>query len=277
MDTAMRDLERMEERDDRGGQKLGMWIVAAMATAGLVFSMGVLLDRADHKDSDSEKDPLAALDQAASMASATALPQGHGNDTKAADIAPAEPNVETTKLTFPEALSEYDSRPEVEAALAAAAAELEHPDPVGASNYAGDDLPAMPTATVAVHAAPSPMPAGVAASQVTEPKSYAQARDPLLAAATVKRSAPTAPAGYQGQYTLQVASYQDSVEAQAFADSLRARGHQAFVITADIPDRGTYHRVRVGPFESVKTAEDYRAAFENSEHMNTYVVRQKNE
>ena len=126
MDTAMRDLERMEERDDRGGQKLGMWIVAAMATAGLVFSMGVLLDRADHKDGAGEKDPLAALDQAASLASATALPQGHDNGAAkaAAEAAPARPNIQTTNLTFPEALSEYDSRPEVEAALAAAAAEL---------------------------------------------------------------------------------------------------------------------------------------------------------
>ncbi len=78
-----------------------------------------------------------------------------------------------------------------------------------------------------------------------------------------------------GVYTLQVASYQQAEEASAFADELRARGHEAFVLRADIPSRGVFHRVRIGPFESMAKAETYRSEFENSERMNTYIVQKK--
>ena len=44
---------------------------------------------------------------------------------------------------------------------------------------------------------------------------------------------------------------------------------------ADIPDRGRYYRVRIGPFKTRLLAEEYRRKFEDEEHMNTFVVRLK--
>ena len=45
--------------------------------------------------------------------------------------------------------------------------------------------------------------------------------------------------------------------------------------SADIPDRGRFYRVRIGPFESPRDADAYRRRFESEERMNTIVIRQR--
>ncbi len=80
-----------------------------------------------------------------------------------------------------------------------------------------------------------------------------------------------------GDYTLQVISYQNPTDAEVFAEGLRAKGHEAFVVTADIPDRGRHWRVRIGPFDNMREAQQYRERFETDERMNTYIVRRKDE
>jgi len=82
-----------------------------------------------------------------------------------------------------------------------------------------------------------------------------------------------APRGHEGEFTLQVISYDRPEPSRAFAEGLRAKGHPAFVVTAEVPSRGRYYRVRVGPFKSRAEAETYRRKFEDQEHMNTFVVR----
>jgi cell division protein FtsN len=44
---------------------------------------------------------------------------------------------------------------------------------------------------------------------------------------------------------------------------------------AAVDGRGTMFRVRIGPFESVAEASAYRARFEQTEHMNTIVIRRR--
>jgi cell division septation protein DedD len=72
-----------------------------------------------------------------------------------------------------------------------------------------------------------------------------------------------------------VISYDRPEPSQAFADGLRAKGHMAFVQTAEIPERGKFFRVRIGPFKTKAEAMAYRKKFEDDEHMNTFVVRVK--
>jgi hypothetical protein len=86
-------------------------------------------------------------------------------------------------------------------------------------------------------------------------------------------AAPPAPVGRDGRYTVQVISYETRGEAAAFAAALRARGYGAFVMSAEVPGRGTMHRVRVGPFENLRSAEAFRREFEERERMATMVVR----
>lgn len=294
MDSAMRDMERLKERDEVSGQKLGMWIVAAVATTALVFSVGILLDRATGapEASAADEDPLAKLDRAAELGGLAQSGKLAAAAMEGSKPAKTGPVVEPKSLTFPDTLAEYDSRPEVEAALAAAEAELAHPDPIpatgteaasaipaevpGAAGQPSAAVFAAPAASVEIEIAkPAALPASVAAAPRARPTEVQRVRDPLIENATAGTHAPTVGVGSDGAYTLQVASYQEPSEAQALAGALRARGHTAFVLRAEVEGRGVYHRVRVGPFETMKAAEEYRAAFERDERMNTFVVRNK--
>jgi cell division septation protein DedD len=98
-------------------------------------------------------------------------------------------------------------------------------------------------------------------------------RDPLVASALPKQaSVDLGPAGSEGAFTLQVVSYETRDQAESFANALRSRSHKAFVTQAEVPGRGRFFRVRVGPFTTRKEAEDYRSRFEDDEHMHTIVV-----
>jgi cell division septation protein DedD len=120
------------------------------------------------------------------------------------------------------------------------------------------------------------VPAALAAASAGRELRRSTVQDPLLAAAMAGHSPKSAPApeGRAGAYTLHVISY-DRVElAKSFASGLRARGHTAFVIPADVPERGRSFRVRIGPFQTREQAELYRRKFEDQEHMNTVVLRE---
>jgi cell division septation protein DedD len=262
MDTGMRDLAQIEEREDGPGRKLATLLMAALATVGLVFAMGVLLGSEDGDAPEATEDPLAALDRAAGLP---------GEEVAVEEEPP--PEVAREELRFPEALADYDRRPEVEAALAAAAAELQHPDTVAAGDLATGRA-ALPMQD-AMHPA---LPAAVAAGPAGQVLARTVQHDPMVAAALPAEPArprATAPAGRDGEYTLQVISYQNPTDANVFAEGLRGKGHSAFVVTADIPERGRHWRVRIGPFDTMREAETYRSEFEGSERMNTYVVRRR--
>jgi cell division septation protein DedD len=62
-----------------------------------------------------------------------------------------------------------------------------------------------------------------------------------------------------GKYAVQVASYADEGEAKTHAAELKSKGYStAFYLAAQVKGK-TYYRVLVGLFESVKSADEYRA------------------
>jgi cell division septation protein DedD len=287
MDNRVRDLDQIQEDDgDERGRRLGTILLATAAVVGLTFAIGVVVGRAAEPTPQASDDPLARLEGVAAT---------RGKDAKQAV---ALPSVQAADLSFPNTLSEQEERPEVLAALQAAAAEEaalaesaqaaaranapttapsgeaaaaeEIPPPVEA------DLPA--PAPVAAEEIIANIPAAVAAGAGSRSLPKAVLHDPLVAAA-LREGEPkqSAPRGYDGEYTLQVISYDRAEPSQAFAEGLRAKGHSAFVLAADIPERGRYYRVRIGPFKSREQAETYRSKFEDEEHMNTFVVRVKPE
>ena len=252
MDSAMRDLEQIRERDDEGeGRPLALVGLLIAVTIGLVFAMGSLVGWTDEAGA-AEEDPLARLDRASGLAAA---------DEEESE--PALPEVERRDLTFPEALGPSDERPEVAATIAAAAAELAHPDPLVARPTPPEELIAQA------------LPAAVAAGDQTETIARTAARDPLVASSLPTPPSSPAPAGHDGEYTVQVISYDSPEGAESFAAGLRARGHRAFVMRAEVEGRGTVFRVRVGPFENLREAQAYRREFERTERMNTLVVRRR--
>lgn len=246
MDTAMRDLERIEERSpDEGNRVLVLSGVGLIAAVGIVVAAVAALP--NESDSQAE-DPLQAL-------ALTGAPA----QEKSPKERPSDPTLDPETLSFPTTLV-TESRPEVAAAMAAAAAELAHLDPLTSPP---------PRSKIAAG-----LPAAVTAGPDREVVEMAAIRDPLVAA-TVPDRTTSAPAGHEGLYTLQVVSYRDPQEAQVFADALRKRGHASYVARGSVEGRGTHWRVRIGPFESRREAQSYRTTFEHEEGMNTFIVRKR--
>jgi len=244
----MRDLDRIEERSSSEGRGIlalsGVGLVAAIAV--VVAAVAALPDDGESKP----QDPLQMLAVAEEAAAEAEEPAKKPVD---------EPAIDPETLSFPTTLVS-ETRPEVAAAMAAAAAELAHLDPL---------TKPPPRSDIAAG-----LPASVTAGPDRTVVEMAAVRDPLVAA-TVPANTISAPAGHEGRYTLQVISYRDASEAQVFTSALRKRGHAAYVTTGTVEGRGTHWRVRIGPFESRQQAQDYRTTFEREEGMNTFIVRKK--
>ena len=78
--------------------------------------------------------------------------------------------------------------------------------------------------------------------------------------------------GSAGNYQIQVASFADATEADAYVSELRLRGHSAYREAARIVGRGLWHRVRIGPFKEKGKALAYKAEFERKEGMAAMLV-----
>ena len=246
MDTAMRDLERIEERSSDEGRG-----VLVLSGVGLIAAVGIVVAAVAALPDGTQSQPEDPLQM---LAIADGIEAEEAPEEPAAD-----PKLDPETLSFPTTLV-TETRPEVAAAMAAAAAELAHLDPL---------TKPPPRSDIAAG-----LPAAVTAGPDRKVVEMAAVRDPLVAA-TVPENTTSAPAGYEGRYTLQVISYRDAEEARVFASALRKRGHAAYVTTGTVEDRGTHWRVRIGPFETRQAAQDYRTTFEREEGMNTFIVRNK--
>jgi cell division protein FtsN len=285
----MRDLDQLQEHDrEAQGRRTGLLLMGALLCAGLVTVAIVQLRNAAAPAQVNELDTLERLDRAlrTSVSAARArLPQAPG------PIAVPDKPVDPTQLTFQRALTEDEDRPEVVAALAEAAREEEAlakrtPQPSAAELRLSPVAPAAsavdaldPEADLLGELKPnrrSAMPAGLSASLGSRKLAKSAARDRLVAAAIPQGpNQQRARAGFDGEYTLQVISFELSGSAEAFANSLRDRGHEAFVATGEVEGRGRSYRVRIGPFKTKGQADAYRRDFEAREHMNTILVRRQ--
>ncbi|MDH5674902.1 MAG: SPOR domain-containing protein [Myxococcales bacterium] len=273
MENRMRDLDQIQERDADGrSRQLGTILLATGAVVALTFAIGVVVGQAAEPAERDELDPLSQLVDPSSKKSDAA------EDTAEAAKAPV---VAAEELSFPKTLTETEDRPEVIAALRAAAAE----EALLLEAKSTAPTPVAPTAAattpveVAADAVMASVPAAVAAGSAGQKLPETARRDPLVARALENEAEqePRSPAarGQDGEFTLQVISYTSSEEAQTFSEGLRAKGHEAFVTRAEIEGRGTFYRVRIGPFKNRFRAENYRRDFERDERMNTFVVRRK--
>lgn len=79
-----------------------------------------------------------------------------------------------------------------------------------------------------------------------------------------------------GVYSLQVGSFRDRAEASEMARKLERAGHPSFLVSVNMPDRGgMWYRVRVGPFDSNKEAQEYKRGFEERERLPAFVVKRR--
>lgn len=93
---------------------------------------------------------------------------------------------------------------------------------------------------------PPPAPREPEAAPAAAPAAPAEAKPAPPAAAPPEDAAEAAPS----RFAVQLASFPSKEEADVFADRLREAGLSPRIVSAEIPGKGTYHRVRVGNFPS---------------------------
>jgi DedD protein len=236
----LRNLEQIQEAEARPrGPRAGTLLLASLGAACVIFAV---VSQSRHKPPTVGRapDPLGEL-----VAQAKGAKTGESGDLAGKDV------------TFPSMLSDEARTTTALAAMrvgapASSAARPEPPPPT-------DKLPVMPLPAKNI----------VATSPVVS-----RPRDALTQMAREASSVTTPPVdeGRPGGYQLQASSFRSDVEAGAFATALRQRGHRAYVEPTQLLGRGTWYRVRVGPFKTQKEAATYRAEFEKKEHLVPFIV-----
>lgn len=252
--ASVRNLERIQEdgKGDRAGKGATLALVVTSG-ACILFATMAFGARRTATPAQKKVDPLAEL----------------------ATRAQTSPTILPGEVTFPTILSDKPNP-----ATAMAAATVAAPITVGsmvvpAPPPPGDKLPVVPLP--ARHALGSSTyvvpPSGTVGATAT-----AKPKDKLSvlaegAADPVGNGASLVGAGSEGGWQVQVSSFKTQGEADAFANQLRARGHKAHVQRAEIPKRGTWYRVKIGPFGTQGEAIKYRTSFEAKEKMPGFVVK----
>lgn len=74
------------------------------------------------------------------------------------------------------------------------------------------------------------------------------------------------------RYSVQVGSYPQLAEATRVVDRWKGKGYPAYMMIADIPDRGRWYRVRIGGFSSRDDASRYLKEFQTRENVEALIV-----
>ncbi len=259
----VRNLEQIQEAEDHPhGSRLGTLVLVSLGGACLAFALVSRFKPMVAAAPAQQPDPLGEL---VARSQAAAVPSANG---------PQPMTLAGRDVTFPTLLSD-DAR--TTTALAAMRPPPTGKDPAAAP---GAGSPASAPSAFAPESGPPPasdrltvMP--LPARNVVSPSPLvSRPRDALtqIAKGALHTGTTSVEEGHPGGYQLQASSFRDESEAAAFATALRQRGHHAYVDPAQIEGRGTWYRVRVGPFRSQREAAQYRAEFERKEHLAPFLV-----
>ena len=247
----VRNLEQIQESDNRKrSSRLGTLLLASMGGAALVI-VGVMSAHRSGPPARSSADPLAALVA----------------DAKHDKAEPAE-KLDGRDVTFPGILSDDGQPTTALAAVKDSHGRLVKQTPDSPASGAPSSPPP-PTDKLPV----VPLPAGslLSATAVTnDPKD--QLTELAADASRVSKDATLAPEGAPGGYQLQVASFKNQADADAFVADLRRRGHHAYRQAAYVTGKGLWQRVRIGPFKTKYAAEKYKKKLAAKERAMSYVI-----
>ena len=115
---------------------------------------------------------------------------------------------------------------------------------------------ATPKATVAKAETPKPVetPKATEVVRAETPKPTATPKT-LVGEPTPAPTSISAKSSPDGAFTLQVVAYNEKTQADTAVASLKAKGFDAYAVTAQVPGKGTIHRVRVGRYGTRGAAE----------------------
>jgi DedD protein len=258
---SIRNLDNIQEDDGERRYPPGVTVAfVVLGGACIAFAAFALGGRASQPPAP-KLDPLGDLVSLRQPGTSVAAPSAR----PATELLPRD-------VTFPQMLSDDDK-----ATTALAAVRGNAPVPASASASVAvvaaappppaDRLPVVPVAPIPAQAVLE------ATAVVTRPRdALTKAASDAAQITNAPASSDSTPAGHEGGYQLQVSSFRTQNEAQGFSDQLRARGHKAYVVEAHVPGRGTWFRVRIGPFGTQHSATLYRAGFEAREHVVPFIV-----
>jgi cell division septation protein DedD len=260
---SVRNLEQIQESDGAGGTPRGVTILLVALGAGCIVFAALALGGKRGSGGTAKLDPLGDLVTQQSKAGQGAV--------KPTDLSSRD-------VTFPGILSDEGAPTTALAAVKTSSTQPVSPLPAAVSPPANplvkvtapEATPPPPTDRLAV--VPLPAQNVLEASPVVTRPRDSLTRAANDAAQLGSAAQPAAPAGKEGGYQLQVSSFRTQAEADQFAAQLRARTHKAYVIEAHVPNRGTWYRVRIGPFPSQHAAASYRVGFEGREHVVPFIV-----
>lgn len=87
-----------------------------------------------------------------------------------------------------------------------------------------------------------------------------------------RKATPPSEATPNGKFTLQLSATQTKEEATRFAAKLRDAGYAPYIVEAEVPNRGTWYRVRMGSFPSRDAATRYLTDFKRETSMEAFVT-----
>ena len=279
----MRDAHRMKEKFDLSldNRQIVSLLIAGIVVMGAVFVLGVVVGKklADNKQTAAAQDLLSALDAKA----------------EALDKVQQEP-----ALTFPDELTRRSPSEPALPAQAPKAAVKPAPEKATAEKAPSEKAPekvaeaSAPMEDSKPEAEPkAEAPEKVAAAKPAEPAARAEAprgkveEAPVTArtaspdgglksaiARAQQQQAPRRPAEATpgGAFTLQLSAYQARAEADRFAARLRDRGYAPYIVAAQVPGKGTWHRVRMGSFATKEAAARYLADFKRETQLPAFVT-----
>jgi cell division septation protein DedD len=262
--ASVRNLEQIQEADVGGPPRVVTILLVALGAGCIVFA-GLALGGRRGGSSMKKTDPLGEL---VAQQAKVGPPAARPTDLSARDV------------TFPGILSDEGAPTTALAAVKSAPAAAKPASSIAASpallmkpERTTDTPDAPPPPTDRLPVVPLPAQSVLEASPVVTRPRDSLTRAANDAAQMTSAAQPAAPAGREGGYQLQVSSFRTQAEADQFAAQLRARGHKAYVLEARVPNRGTWYRVRIGPFPSQHAAASYRVGFEGREHVVPFIVQ----
>jgi len=108
-----------------------------------------------------------------------------------------------------------------------------------------------------------------AVSRTDQAPRPAQTKNPAPAA----KKEPAAPAASaRVRYTVQVGAYPEKAMAEEEVRNMKRRGYSAFLVATNIPDKGTWYRVRIGSFANKEAAEKLAGELRAKESMEGFVT-----
>jgi DedD protein len=89
---------------------------------------------------------------------------------------------------------------------------------------------------------------------------------------TAEKTDDKKPEEKKSKFTLQLSSFQDKAEADAYVQSVKSAGFQAYVTQGEV-DGKQFFRVRLGSYRTLEAANDAKADFEKSAKKSALVTR----